>query len=188
VGDRVCPTHCARLTASPDIAYASRFYAILPSFPYLQYINHRSAHPLPPVFQSSYTKQIPTTWQPTRNTRQWASATASSKRATTSRLLHTRLNRANMAVVRRLCRRSNPPDPHAVHPQGLRHPHHANPPHHCPQLDQFLLGLLQDMDSKQPVDDVGQHIWRNRLHATHILEAQELCKYTNTTFGISANN
>lgn len=87
-------------------------------------------------------------------------------------------NNANQFVVRRLCRRSHPPDPHAVHPQGLRHPHNANPPHHCPQLHQLLLRVVQEMDSKQSVDDVGQHLRRNRIHATHILEAQELRKYT----------
>lgn len=34
------------------------------------------------------------------------------------------------------------------------------------------------MDSEQPVDDVGQLVRRNRLHAAHFLEAQELRKYT----------
>jgi hypothetical protein len=144
------------------------------------YINHRPAHLLPPIFQSRYAKVIPTKWQQTHDTSPLGSATASNNQATTSRLLHTRLNRclerpgrrttmspmisrcaferrllqqftnksANIIAVRRLCRRSHPPDPHAVHPQGLRHPYHANPPHHGPQLHQLLLRLLQDMDSK----------------------------------------
>jgi hypothetical protein len=94
---------------------------------------------------------------------------------------------ANIVAVRWLCRRGNTPDPHAVHPKGLRHPHYANPPHHCPQLHQLLLGLVQELDSKQPVDDVGQHLRRNRLYAAHILEAQELCKYTDISRVLAGN-
>jgi hypothetical protein len=34
------------------------------------------------------------------------------------------------------------------------------------------------MDTDQPVDDVGQLVRRNWLHAAHLLEAQELREYT----------
>ena len=136
------------------------------------------------------------------------SATASRKQATANRLLHTRPNQSpempglkttmcpmtlrcvsqacshhrntanTYSLVRRLRRGSNSPDPHAIHSQGLRDPDPANPPHDSSELDQLFLGTVQEMDPDQPVDDVGQLVRRNWLHAAHLLEAQELREYT----------
>lgn len=77
-------------------------------------------------------------------------------------------------IVRRLGRRGDAPNPHAIHSQGLRHPHSPAPPHHCHERSVFLVATLQDLDPVESVDDVGQHVRSHRLYALDVLEEEEL--------------
>lgn len=81
---------------------------------------------------------------------------------------------ADRTTVWRLSRRSYSPHPHAIHSQGLCHPHSSTPSHHGTQRRVLLLAAIQELDPVEPVGNVGVALWSHRIHAFDVLEEEEL--------------